>query len=164
MDWQGSASPIPTSSNVQDATTMPHPHRAPRRSQFARSPNRFMLTQLDAQPAYALSYRTLVAARGADVRARLRGASFGFVGWLLVIQRLSTSLRHSPPLFAGTGPPSVVIGRAPRRPSHCPRARRSVCPVRMPVRIPTSWVIERPSRARASTGKLALRGTITMRR
>jgi hypothetical protein len=59
---------------------------------------------------------------------------------------------------------SPLIERHSPRPSHCPRARRSVYPVRMSVRIPTHRVIERPTRARASTRKLALRGNSTMRR
>ena len=57
---------------------------------------------------------------------------------------------------AGTGPPSVVIGRHSRRPSHCPRARRRHHQFGCGQRCRTRRVIQRSLRARASTRKSAL--------
>ena len=56
---------------------------------------------------------------------------------------------------AVTGPPSVVIGRHSRRPSRCLRARRRPHQFGSGQRCRTRWVIERSSRAQASTAKYA---------
>jgi hypothetical protein len=52
---------------------------------------------------------SLFAARGCCRSCLAQRGVCGFVGWLLVIQRLAASLRHSPPLFAGTGPAGRVF-------------------------------------------------------
>ena len=93
-----------------------------------------------AQPAYAIHHRTLVAARGC--------------------------CRSCPPAprRCGHRAASRLIERHSPRPSHCPRARRKPHQFGSEQRCRTSWVIGRPSRARASTRKLALRGISTMRR
>jgi len=107
-----------------------------------RDPPRSALTttKRSAQPAYAIHHRTLVAARGC--------------------------CRSCPPAprRCGHRAASPLIECPSPRPSHCPRARRRPHQFGSEQRCRTSWVVRRPSRARASTRKLALRGNSTMRR
>ena len=107
-----------------------------------RDPPRSALitTKRSAQPANAIHHRTLVAARGC--------------------------CRSCPPAprLGGHRAASPLIGRHSPRPSHCPRARRRPHQFESWQRCRTSRVVGRPSRARASTRKLALRGISTMRR
>ena len=112
------------------------------------SRNRFALNSDTSAHRRTPLLSNVSAARGADGHA---SRSLGFVGWFLVIQRASGFQRHSP---ARTAPPSLVIGRHSRRGLACPRARRSASLIERWSCFPTSWVIERPSRAGASTGEL----------
>ena len=93
----------PTPTRSQLATLEAKSVRAPL---APRDPPRSALTTTNrsAQPAYAIHHRTLVAARGCCRSCLAQRGVCGFVGWLLVIQRPAASLRHSPPLSAGTGP------------------------------------------------------------
>ena len=133
MDWQGSASPNPIFSNEQHATTNATPSPcAPTMSVRSLSESLHAHNVGCAQPAYALRCRTLVAARGC--------------------------CRSCPPArrLGGHRAASPLIGRHSPRPSHCPRARRRPHQFESWQRCRTSWVIGRPSRARASTRKSAL--------
>jgi hypothetical protein len=78
--------------------------------------------------------------------------------WGCRVSRLhSNPCRYGTPLgaVAVTGPPSVVFGRHSRRPSRCLRARRRPHQFGSGQRCRTRWVIERSSRAQASTAKYA---------
>src|ERR1035441_6098030 len=122
-----------------------------------------MGVQAFSLPAYVHSYRTLVAARGADVRAWRRGASVASLDdcWESnVFRRHYVSPRPSSPAPGRVSSYRTPLSAALSLPS------RAITPLQFECRscIPTPWVIERPSRARASTGKSALRGNGTMRR
>ena len=109
-----------------------------------------------AQPTTAPSYRTLVAARGC-CRSCPPAPTVGPSGYFGSPCCISTPALIACCLgaLALTGPPSVVIGPHSRRPSRCLRARQRPHQFGSGQHCRTRSVIERASRAQASTAKYA---------